>query len=86
MSDDDVVTAQSGKRVAYEWAKYNSLADNTWQSQRRRYSKLLTDRCVAESVRVRETEHDLWTRLNRAGEVDPVAAVNRRDRVRAGGE
>jgi hypothetical protein len=69
VSDDDVVTVQSGKGVAYEWAKHNSLADNAWQSQRRSYSKLLTDRCVAEAVRVRETEYDFWDRLNRVGEI-----------------
>lgn len=69
MSDNDVITAQSGKGVAYEWAKNKGLADNAWQSQRRRYSKLLTDRCVAEAVRVRETEFDFWGRLNRVGEI-----------------
>ena len=69
MSDDDVVTAQSGKGVAYKRAKHNSVADNTWQSQWGRYSKLVTNRCVAEAVRARETEYDFWDRLNRVGEI-----------------
>ena len=69
MSDNDAVTAQSGKTLAYEWAKSNGLADSVWQSQRRRYSKLLADRCVAEAVRVEETEYDLWDRLNRVGDI-----------------
>lgn len=69
MSDDAVVTSQSGRGVAYEWAKGNGPATNAWQSQRRRYQNLLSGQCVAESVRLRETEDKLWERLNKAGEV-----------------
>ena len=69
MSDNEAVTAQSAKQLACEWAKRNGLADNIRQSQRRRFSKLLTDRCVAESVRIEETEFDFWERLNRVGDI-----------------
>ncbi len=64
--DDSTVDERSGRRIIGEWSRSVNLPS---RGQRRRCMDLLSARCVAESVRLREPEETLWQRLTHAREV-----------------